>query len=202
MHVLLDTIASIGERFLPFDKTVRQWQNRVLSLRHWNPDAGWPDVRTEQLLLKPKSWLSPYLHEVKSGDDLKKLPLLEILHHSLGFLQQQQLDLLAPERLLLPSGSRIRLEYAASGEPPVLAARLQELFGWSQTPCINEGKVPVLIHLLSPGFKPVQVTQDLKNFWNHTYHEVKKELKRRYPRHHWPDDPWNAQAVKGVPRKK
>ncbi|WP_162415799.1 ATP-dependent helicase HrpB [Cyclobacterium roseum] len=202
MLVLLETISQLGERFLPFDKKVGQWQNRVLSLRNWNPGAGWPDVRTEQLLSNPKPWLAPYLQGVKSGEDLSKLPLLEILQHSLGFAQQQELDQLAPEHLQLPSGSKVKIEYASSGEPPVLAARLQELFGWSQTPCINEGQVPVLIHLLSPGFKPVQVTQDLESFWNKTYHEVKKELKRRYPRHHWPEDPWNAQAIRGVPRKK
>lgn len=202
LKVLLESIASFGERWLPFDKTVCQWQNRVLSLRNWNPDAGWPDVRTDQLLSKPEPWLSPYLQGVKSGDDLKKLPLLEILQHSLSFAQQRELDQQAPERLQLPSGSQVKIEYASSGEPPVLAARLQELFGWSQTPCVNEGKIPVLIHLLSPGYKPVQVTQDLENFWNKTYHEVKKELKRRYPKHLWPDDPWNAQAIRGVPRKK
>ncbi|MEQ9231553.1 MAG: ATP-dependent helicase C-terminal domain-containing protein, partial [Cyclobacteriaceae bacterium] len=88
-----------------------------------------------------------------------------------------------------------------AGEPPVLAARIQELFGQAETPTVNEGKIEVLIHLLSPGYKPVQVTTDLKNFWNDTYFEVRKELKRRYPKHAWPDDPWTAEAVRGVKRR-
>ena len=91
--------------------------------------------------------------------------------------------------------------YRANGEPPILAARIQELFGMEETPSVNEGSNTLLIHLLSPGFKPVQITSDLKSFWNDTYFEVRKELKRRYPKHHWPDDPWTAEAVKGVKRK-
>lgn len=101
----------------------------------------------------------------------------------------------------MPSGSEITLEYQKDGAPPILAVRLQEVFGLADTPHINDGRTPVLMHLLSPGFKPVQVTSDLKSFWDSTYFEVKKELKRRYPKHAWPEDPWTAEAVKGVKRK-
>lgn len=95
----------------------------------------------------------------------------------------------------MPSGSKIPIEYFANGATPVLSVRLQEVFGLSDTPLLNKGKTKVVLHLLSPGYKPVQVTTDLKSFWNNLYHEVKKELQRRYPKHAWPDDPWTADAV-------
>ncbi len=201
-QVLLETLANSGEKWLPFDEAVVQWQNRILSLKTWNPDADWPDVRTGQLLARAETWLAPYLKGARTASDLKKLPLREILQHSLSFSQQAEADKLAPERIQLPSGSWGAIRYFSSGEPPVLAARLQELFGWRQTPRINANRVPLLLHVLSPGYKPVQVTQDLENFWNQTYHEVKKELKRRYPKHLWPENPWEAQAITGVPRRK
>ncbi|WP_375586197.1 ATP-dependent helicase HrpB [Cyclobacterium xiamenense] len=201
-QALLEALCQSGEKWLPFDETVVQWQNRILSLRAWNPDAGWPDVRTDLLLARIETWLGPYLHGLRTASDLKKLRLLEILQQSLSYSQQSEADKRAPERIQLPSGSWVRIRYFSSGEPPVLAARLQELFGWKRTPRINGGSVPLLLHLLSPGYKPVQVTQDLENFWNHTYHEVKKELKRRYPKHLWPENPWEAEAITGVPRRK
>jgi ATP-dependent helicase HrpB len=94
----------------------------------------------------------------------------------------------------------IKLKYFATGAPPVMEVRLQEVFGLLETPTVNEGRNKVLMHLLSPGFKPVQVTQDLKSFWQTTYHEVRKELRMRYPKHHWPEDPWTAEAVRGAKR--
>ena len=115
---------------------------------------------------------------------------------------QQELKKLTPEKIEVPSGSSIKIEYVKNGEQPILSVRLQELFGLPETPKINRNKIGLVIHLLSPGFKPVQVTSDLHSFWNNTYHEVKKELKRRYPKHSWPDDPWNAPAIsKGGKRK-
>ncbi|MEX2513047.1 MAG: ATP-dependent helicase HrpB [Cyclobacteriaceae bacterium] len=198
MDVLMSAVQKYGDRLLDFNEQVEQWQNRVLSLKKWNNGEIWPDVSTRILLQNPETWLSFYLNKVKTADDFRKIDLLEILQNSLPFDLQQQLPLLAPQYLELPSGSKIKLKYFSDGAPPVLAARLQELFGWDSTPAVNKGKNPILIHLLSPGFKPVQVTQDLKNFWNQTYHEVKKELKRRYPKHSWPENPWAAQAVKGV----
>ena len=143
----------------------------------------------------------PSLQNIKSADDLKKLNLKEILFYSLSNEQQTLLNDLAPESISVPSGSNIKIKYQSNGEAPILAARLQELFGMKQTPYINKGQQNLLIHLLSPGFKPVQVTRDLESFWSNTYFEVKKELKRRYPKHYWPEDPLIAEAVKGVKRK-
>ncbi|GGF48297.1 ATP-dependent helicase HrpB [Echinicola rosea] len=189
-----------GLRLLDFNEAVQQWQNRIMSLRKWQAAGDWPDVSTNILLANTK-WISPYLEQITSADGLKKLDLLKILQYSLDHDSQQQLELLAPSRLVVPSGSSIKLRYQPDGEPPILAVRLQELFGLLETPNVNDGKQGVLIHLLSPGFKPVQVTSDLHSFWKNAYFEVKKELKRRYPKHYWPDDPFSAEAVRGIKRK-
>jgi ATP-dependent helicase HrpB len=153
-------------------------------------------------LYAAQDWLGPYLSSVKRPDDLQKINLAQALLHHLDWEQQQTLATLAPAKLTVPSGSNITIKYLPNGETPILAVRLQEVFGMAETPRINSGKTPVVMHLLSPGFKPVQVTSDLKSFWNNTYAEVKSELKRRYPKHSWPDDPWNAPPVaKGSSRK-
>lgn len=191
-----------GATLLDWNEEVEQWQNRILSLRKWRPGEEWPDVSRDSLLLTNREWLAPYLTDVKKPQDLKKIKLKEVLHHHLPFDQQRLLDAMAPSHYNVPSGSAIQIMYRPDGEPPVLAARIQELFGMEQTPKVNEGKNPLLIHLLSPGFKPVQITADLKSFWNDTYFEVRKELKRRYPKHEWPDDPWNAEAIRGVKRRR
>jgi ATP-dependent helicase HrpB len=115
--------------------------------------------------------------------------------HSLEWEKQNALNALAPAKIEVPSGSKINIQYFDNGATPVLAVRLQEVFGLADTPVINNGKTRLVLHLLSPGYKPVQVTSDLKSFWNNLYFEVKKELKRRYPKHSWPDDPWTAPAV-------
>jgi ATP-dependent helicase HrpB len=180
---------------LQIDDAFIQLQHRILSLRNWNTQEDWPDVNTEQLLLVAEVWLAPYLHEVKKPEDLKRIDLKDALLNYLGWDKQQLLNKLAPEKIQVPSGSNIRLEYFAHGETPVLAVRLQEVFGLAETPKINNGQTGVVLHLLSPGYKPVQVTADLRSFWNNTYYEVKKELQRRYPKHAWPDEPWEAKAV-------
>ncbi len=190
-----------GERLLNFTEKVKQWQNRVLSVKHWHPDQGWPDVSTSKLMETSRDWLFPFLPAVEKTEDLEQVDLMQLLPGLLSYDQQKELERLAPESVEVPSGSKIDIQYFPDGDTPVLAARIQEMFGWEQTPTVNEGKQILLIHLLSPGYKPVQVTSDLKSFWDNTYHEVKKELKRRYPKHYWPDDPWNAPPVKGVKRK-
>ncbi|MCD6066958.1 MAG: box helicase [Bacteroidetes bacterium] len=184
-----------GENLLDFDDKVKQLQYRILSLRAWNSDENWPDVSTESLMKNTRDWLGPYLRTVKKADDLKRIDLGEALFHSLDWEKQNQLNTLAPAKLEVPSGSKIPITYFANGATPVLSVRLQEVFGLSDTPTVNNGKIKVVMHLLSPGYKPVQVTTDLKSFWNNLYHEVKKELQRRYPKHAWPDDPWTAEAV-------
>lgn len=184
-----------GESLLDINDQFTQLQHRISSLSHWNTDGNWPNVSTEHLLLTAKDWLGPYLKDVRKTDDLEKINLSECLLHSLTWEQQQALDQLAPAKLEVPSGSKIRIEYFANGATPVIAVRLQEVFGMEDTPTVNNGKTKTVLHLLSPGYKPVQVTTDLKSFWNNTYHEVKKELQRRYPKHAWPEDPWSAKAV-------
>jgi ATP-dependent helicase HrpB len=201
-QAVLDAIKKEGGELLNFDEDVEQWQNRVSSLRVWRPFEKWPEVSSEHLLNHCEKWLKPYLSEVKSPRDLKKINLKEVLHFSLPHELQGKLDELAPEKISVPSGSKVKIEYKPKGNPPVLAVRLQEMFGLLNTPTVNEGKVSLLLHLLSPGFKPVQVTSDLESFWKNAYFEVRKELKRRYPKHHWPDDPMNEEAVRGVKRKK
>ncbi|MBL4703521.1 MAG: hypothetical protein JKY54_03310 [Flavobacteriales bacterium] len=171
-------------------------------MRKWNPQSNWPDVSTPTLLATTAEWLPPYLGKVKKPEDLKKIDLLNVLQHSLDYDTQNSLKKLAPTKVDVPSGSSIRLAYRSNGEPPVLAVRIQEVFGLADTPTVNQGKNKVLLHLLSPGHKPVQTTSDLKNFWNETYFEVKKDLKGRYPKHSWPDDPWTEQAIRGVKRKR
>lgn len=200
---VINAIKEEGQNLLNFDEEMTQLQNRILSLRKWNADEKWPDVSTDMLLDNCEEWLGPYLRDAKRTDDLKKINLGEALLYSLPTEQQKLLDSLAPARIEVPSGSKIKVEYFANGAVPVLAVRLQEVFGLSDTPKLNNGRVAVVMHLLSPGYKPVQVTSDLKSFWNSMYHEVKKELQRRYPKHSWPEDPWNAPAVaKGRSHKK
>lgn len=186
---------------LDFNDNVQQLQNRINSLKLWNPDESWPDVTIESLINKVHLWLSAYIDGVKREEDFWKLDLHDILFHFLDFEHQQKLNELAPQKIQVPSGSMVALEYRKDGEIPILSVRLQEVFGWLETPKINNNRTPLLLHLLSPGFKPVQVTSDLRSFWTNTYFEVKKELKRRYPKHSWPEDPLKAEAVRGVKRK-
>ena len=199
--VILEAIRTEGAQLLHFGDAVVRWQNRILSLRRWHPEQDWPDITTDTLLAHPEQWLTPYLTGIRKPEALQKLDVLNILTHSLTYEQQQILPQLAPKSIDVPSGSSIALQYSALGEPPVLAVRLQEVFGMLDTPRVNGGRTPVVLHLLSPGFKPVQVTTDLRSFWQTTYFEVRKELKRRYPKHSWPEAPLQATAVRGVPRK-
>ena len=194
-EAISNALKNDGEALLEFDENMEQLQNRILSLRIWNPDEKWPNVTTEELLLRNKEWLGPYLKDVKKPEDLKKINISDALFHSLEWEKQQALNSLAPAKIDVPSGSKINIRYFPNGATPVLSVRLQEVFGLSDTPKLNNGKTSVVMHLLSPGYKPVQVTSDLNSFWNNLYFEVKKELQRRYPKHAWPDDPWTADAV-------
>lgn len=195
IEAISNAIKNEGESLLNFDDNFKQLQNRILSICKWNSFKDWPDVSTGELLLHNMDWLGFYLPKVKKREDLKKINVSEALYAYLSWEQQQELERLAPSKIKVPSGSNIGIEYYANAETPVLSVRLQEVFGMADTPRVNDGKVPVVMHLLSPGFKPVQVTSDLRSFWDNTYFEVKKELKRRYPKHAWPDEPWTATAV-------
>ncbi|MCX5876168.1 MAG: ATP-dependent helicase HrpB [Deltaproteobacteria bacterium] len=201
LTALLSGIRSLGLAALPWNDKARELQARLESMRLWQPEAGWPEVSDACLIESLEHWLAPYLTGMRSVEHLKKLDLCAILTARLDWQQQSQLDREAPTHLTVPSGSRIKLRYTP-GEAPVLAVRLQEMFGLADTPRVCNNTVPVLLHLLSPAQRPMQITQDLHGFWEGAYHEVKKELRGRYPKHHWPDDPWQAQPTSRIkPRK-
>lgn len=192
-EAMLDGVKRLGVSALPWTKEARAEQARICSLRFWQPDQGWPEVSDAALALDYQ-WLAPYIDGMSRRQHLTRLDLLAILRARLDWVHLKRLEVEAPTHFQAPSGSRLPIRYTA-GEPPVLAVRLQELFGLAQTPTISRGQVPVTLHLLSPAQRPIQITQDLRGFWDTTYPEVKKELKGRYPKHVWPDDPWSAQAT-------
>lgn len=200
-QAILEAIREEGEHLLNFDEGTEQLILRVASLRSWNSTQNWPEWSVTMLCENPETWIEPYLVGITKNEDFKKLDLSQILLFSLDPEQQKQLNDLAPATIAVPSGSKIKIEYRSEGDMPLLSVRLQELFGLLETPKVNNGTVPLLIEMLSPGYKPVQLTQDLKSFWSNGYFEVKKELKRRYPKHEWPEDPISAEAVRGVRRK-
>lgn len=195
-ELLCQVVRSEGLEVLPWSEELRQWQARILSLRSWRPSENWPDVSDAHLLKTLEDWLAPWLEPVWRREDFARLELQSLLEGLLLWPLPARLEALAPTRLEVPSGSKIKLTYSPDGSPPVLAVKLQELFGLADTPTVNEGRTPVLLHLLSPAGRPIQVTQDLKSFWNHTYPEVRKELRGRYSKHPWPEDPWNAEPTR------
>jgi ATP-dependent helicase HrpB len=186
---LLRAIADGGLRDLPWTDTARQFQQRLAFLRHLDP--AWPDVSDSALGARLPEWLAPHVHGFTRRDELRRLDLASILSGLLSWEQRAALDELAPSHVAVPSGSRIRVDYT-DARSPVLAVRLQELFGLAETPRVGRGRVPLTLHLLSPAQRPVQVTTDLAGFWRTGYFEVRKELKGRYPKHYWPDDPLEA----------
>jgi ATP-dependent helicase HrpB len=181
----------------------RQWCARVNLLRAIDLDQDldriWPDFSHEGLLANLDEWLGPYLGPVTILQNFGKLDLGSILEAQLSWQQKQRLERLAPSRFEVPSGSAVKIDYSAS--PPVLAVKLQEMFGCEHTPTVAEGKVALLVHLLSPAGRPLQITQDLAGFWRSSYHDVKKEMKGRYPKHPWPDDPLVAPATRHTRRR-
>ncbi|CAN7242437.1 ATP-dependent helicase HrpB [Pseudomonas sp. LjRoot277] len=203
-QALVNLVRRKGLELLPWTPELRQWQARVALLRQLDlsskEQSEWPDVSDAALLKSLEHWLMPYLGKVSRLSHFANLDLSSIVHNLLPWPLPQRLDELAPHHLSVPSGSSIRLDY--SEQPPILAVRLQELFGLAETPRIAGGRQVVKLHLLSPARRPVQVTQDLANFWRSTYAEVKKDLKGRYPKHYWPDDPLVAEATARIkPRK-
>jgi ATP-dependent helicase HrpB len=201
IKTLIEVIRREGLQLLNWDEAEEQWQSRVASLRSSRASEPWPDVSSNHLLDTLQEWLAPYLINVSRKQELERLDKHAILTSILPWELQSKLDTLAPLHIKVPSGSQIKVQYFSDGRSPIMEVRLQEMFGLLDTPTINEGRIKVLLHLLSPGYKPVQVTQDLKSFWQTTYHEVRKELRMRYPKHHWPEDPWTAEAVRGVKKR-
>lgn len=186
---VLDGVRRHGLTLLPWTDGLQSWRMRVAFLRGVDGEA-WPDLSDEALLATLEDWLGPYLDGVARASHLKKLDLSAILSGGLDWAQRQALDERAPTHVTVPSGSRLPVDYG--GDVPVLAVRLQEMFGARETPAVAGGKVPLLLHLLSPAHRPVQVTRDLAGFWASSYRAVKADLKGRYPKHPWPDDPLTA----------
>ncbi len=197
-------LAAIGKKQLPlpWSRKATNLVRRIRLLASLNNQLTWPDFSEAALLATVEEWLTPYLDGIKNISGIQALNLEQILLHRLDWSQQKRLEQEAPSHLRVPSGSKVPLQYQEDG-PPILAVRLQEMFGLPDTPTICRGRIRVLLHLLSPAQRPVQITDDLKGFWESSYHEVKKELKGRYPKHYWPDDPLNALPTSRVkPRKK
>jgi ATP-dependent helicase HrpB len=201
-QAMLEGIRQMGLDVLPWTREARALQARILLLREHMPELAWPDCSDQALLNNLAEWLGPYLPGITRCQHLANLDMRAVLKNHLDWKLQQQLDEQAPTHIRVPSGTNKRVDYAVDS-PPVLAVRLQELFGLADTPSLCRGRVKVMLHLLSPAQRPIQITQDLKGFWNTTYPEVKKELKGRYPKHHWPDDPWSAvPTARAKPKRK
>ncbi len=190
---MLEGIRALGIDALPWTRDLEQWRQRMAVLRaNLAPAqaAEWPDVSETALLASLEGWLGPWLDGITRKDHLSRVDLRGALHGMLDWNHQRQLDEWMPTHLSVPSGSRIAIDY--EGGVPKLSVRLQEVFGLMESPRVAAGRVPVTMELLSPARRPVQVTQDLASFWARTYQDVKKELKGRYPKHSWPDDPYTA----------
>ncbi|MEJ9160809.1 ATP-dependent helicase C-terminal domain-containing protein, partial [Paenibacillus graminis] len=188
-EVLLRVLSEEGLTLLPWDKGTVQLRQRMEFLHRLRAD--FPDVSEEALLSSLQEWLQPFIQGMRNLRDLQRVPVSRALEGLLDWNSRKLLDREAPTHITVPSGSRIPVDYS-NPAAPVLAVRLQEMFGQVDTPRIGGGKVAVLLHLLSPARRPVQVTADLASFWRSTYFEVKKDLKGRYPKHYWPDDPLQA----------
>lgn len=204
IDIICSAVKKDGLSMFDWNEQVKRLQQRVAKIKQWHPEKDVPDLSTEHLMKTATEWLPFYLEQegkLKTTiAELKKLDLAEILWAQIPYELQEEIDRLAPTHIEVPSGSRIRIDYRPGAESPVLSVRLQECFGMNQTPKIDNGRQPLLLELLSPGFKPVQLTQDLASFWQGTYFDVRKELKRRYPKHFWPENPLESEAVRGVKR--
>ncbi len=197
-RVLLQTLKEKPTR-IPYSEDALKVCLRLAFLHLLDP-AGWPACSLDSLNAELETWLLPHLVGLKSLTEVGKLDLKEIIIGDLTWEQRNELERLAPSHFEVPTGSRIPLDYS-NPEAPVLAVRLQEIFGMFDTPRIGGGKLPLLIHLLSPASRPVQVTRDLRSFWTTGYFEVRKDMRGRYPKHHWPEDPLAAEPVRGIKRK-
>jgi len=198
---MLEGIRQLGMEALPWSREARELQARVGFVRRLEAGHGsWPDFADEALAAAAADWLAPWLDGVTRREHLARVPLLDALLSRLSWEERRQLDELAPSHLTVPSGSRVRIDYLDESAPAV-SVRLQEVFGLTATPRIGAGRVAITFKLLSPAQRPVQVTRDLASFWRGAYAEVRKDLRGRYPKHHWPENPLEAQAVRGVRRR-
>jgi ATP-dependent helicase HrpB len=187
---------SFGDVFPWDDPATADYVSRVRCLAEWMPELGLPVLDDEGL----RALLPAVCQGCRSFDELRRGPWLGEIQALLTFPQRQAVDREAPERIEVPSGSHIKLQYEP-GKAPVLAVRIQEIFGLLETPRIARGRTAVLLHLLAPNMRPQQITDDLASFWRTTYHQVRKDLRRRYPKHAWPEDPYQARAERRPRRK-
>ena len=189
LEAMVEGLRELGLEALPWDPTSRQLQRRLI-LAHLQLGSPWPDRQDAALLADPLSWLADQLPGMRSREDLQGINLSEALWSGLEWSRRAELETLLPTRLAIPSGRQANLDYSSGA--PVLAVKLQELFGTAQTPRVLDGRLPVTVHLLTPAGRPAAITQDLAGFWAGAYREVRRELRGRYPKHPWPDDPATA----------
>lgn len=194
IDVICEACTKNGLSMFDFNDKVQNLQRRIAAVSNWHPEMELPDTTNDAILEKAREWLPFYIGKASSANELKKIDMCAAIWSLLTYDQQQMVDKLAPTHIVVPTGSRIKVEYRQGAEQPILRVRLQECFGLQDTPKVDDGRRPILMELLSPGFKPVQLTQDLRSFWTGTYFEVRKELRRRYPKHYWPDNPLEAKA--------
>lgn len=188
---ILEVIRRKGLSSLNWTKNAIQWRERISFMHHIQVD--YPAMDEDTLLAESSEWLLPYIEGMRRFSEIRKLNIADLLVHRLSWEQRQDIDRLAPTHIQVPSGSKIPINYTDPVRP-FIAVRLQELFGWITTPVIGY-EVPITVHILSPAGRPVQVTNDLNSFWQHAYFEIKKDLKGRYPKHYWPDDPLAAEPT-------
>ncbi|MBE6406501.1 MAG: ATP-dependent helicase HrpB [Lentisphaerae bacterium] len=195
---LIEGIRRTGFHVFPFEKAEQTFRARVNFLHKVMPDAGFPDLSDEALMATLEDWLTPEIHGMTRLEQLKKIKFLHVLENLLDYRMRQMLDKEAPERIKVPSGSMIRIDYDTPDGIPLLPVRLQEIFGMFDTPMLAGGRVPLAIQILSPAMRPVQTTRDLRGFWNGSYALVRKDMRGRYPKHNWPEDPFSAIAARGT----
>jgi ATP-dependent helicase HrpB len=197
-RAMLEGVRSLGLDALPWDDEARDFAARAEFVRNLGRGdlAGWPEF-SKEALARDLGWLEPFLEGITRRSQLPRVPLVEALRSRLGYEQQRKLDDLAPTHVGLPTGSRTRIDYQ-SDNAPIASMRMQEVFGLAATPRIGGGSVPVTFELLSPARRPLQVTRDLASFWRNAYVEVRKDMRGRYPRHYWPEDPLQAEPTRRV----
>jgi ATP-dependent helicase HrpB len=195
---LIQGIRELGLKALPWRSEAESLRARISFLRRIEGE-NWPDLSDQALMESLEDWLAPYLAGISRRAQLQGIDLAAALSARLSHAQRQALDKLAPSHVAVPSGSRIAVDY--SGEAPALAVKLQEIFGARATPAIAGGRVALVIHLLSPAGRPLQVTSDLAGFWRNSYPQVRSEMRGRYPRHPWPENPLAAAPTKRTKRR-
>jgi len=195
---MLKGIAEMGLKVLPWTEAANSFRAQVQFLKRLFPEEAWPDLSDEALAPNLDEWLKPYLAGISRKSHLERLDMLAILKNLVPYDLQRQMDGLAPRRIEVPSGGHVAIDYETEGDP-VIRVRLQEMFGLAKTPTIAKGRAQLRIELLSPAGRPLAVTKSLETFWSNGYPDVRAELRGRYPKHSWPEDPLSAPPVK--PRK-